>query len=83
MLQPERQGNSQSWKSTILSSERELKLLIEDSPSLKQELIKVYADAYEDAREEAAIETELNIEDFPKKCPWKIDEILPTLKKKI
>lgn len=80
--QTEGQGNSNSWQSSILNATREIKFLIEDSPSLKNELIKIYSDAYENARQDAAIETKLNLETFPEECPWEIEEILPFFKKK-
>lgn len=79
--QPEKQKNSTSWQSSITNANRQIKMLIQDSPSLKNELIKIYPEAYEDAREDAAIETKLEIKTFPKECPWKIYEILPFLKK--
>jgi Domain of unknown function DUF29 len=37
---------------------------------------------YTDARDDAAIETKLNIKTFPEKCPWEIQDIFPFLKKK-
>jgi hypothetical protein len=80
--QPEGQGNSYSWKSSMLNATRQIKLLLEDSPSLKKEFIKIYPKAYEQARQEAAIETQLDIEVFPEVCPWAIEEIFPFLKKK-
>lgn len=74
--QPAGQGNSNSWNSSIISSAREIKLLLRDSPSLKNELKKILSDAYEDARQEAAAETQLELKTFPKKCPWDLEEIL-------
>lgn len=80
--QPEGQGNSNSWNSSILTATSELKLIIRDSPSLKNELKKVFHEAYEDAREFAAAETKLDLKIFPKKSPWEPEEILPFLNKK-
>jgi hypothetical protein len=80
--QPEQQGNSNSWSSSIFDARKEIKYLIEDSPSLRNELKKIYLDAYEDARQEAAAETKLNIKTFPEECLWTFEEIFPDLKKK-
>lgn len=74
--QPEGQGNSHSWDSSIYQSVIHISLLLEDSPSLKNELIRIYDKAYEYAKKQAAIETGLDIKTFPKECPWTIDEIL-------
>jgi Domain of unknown function DUF29 len=75
-------GNSNSWNSSILNATREIKVLIKDSPSLRNELIKVFSEAYEDARQSASVETQLSINTFPEKCPWEIEEILPFVPKK-
>jgi hypothetical protein len=78
--QPKGQGNSNSWNSSILNATREIKRLIKDSPSLRNELIKIFPEAYEDARQSASVETQLNIKTFPKDCPWNIQKILPFIK---
>lgn len=54
---------------SILGATREIKLILEDSPSLKNELTKIFPEAYEDAKQEAAVETSLNIKKFPPTCP--------------
>ena len=82
-LQPEKQINSNSWNNSIIASSLEIKYLIKDSPSLKNELIKVFPEAYEDARHGAAAETGLDIKKFPEKCPWEIQKILPFLAENI
>jgi hypothetical protein len=74
--QPDGQGNSNSWKSSILSARIEIKLLLKDSPSLKNELKKILPEAYEDAKQKAASETQLDLKTFPKKCPWHLEDIL-------
>lgn len=78
--QPNGQGNSDSWKISIRNSTREIQFLLQDSPSLKNELLKMYQQDYEAARDDAAIETGLPIKTFPKECPWKMDEILSFVK---
>lgn len=80
--QPDGKGNSKSWDSSILNATREIRLLIEDSPSLRNELLNIFDLAYEDARQYAAIETQLDINIFPEKSQWKIEEILPYMLQK-
>lgn len=76
--QPEGQGNSNSWNSSILSATMEIKLILRDSPSLKNEFKKIMPEAYEDARQEAAAETKLDVKTFPKKCPWEVKDLIKT-----
>jgi hypothetical protein len=71
--QPEMQTGS--WRATIRLQRRELRLLLE-SGTLRNHAEVVLADAYSDARKEAADETELKLNKFPKNCPWDIDELL-------
>jgi hypothetical protein len=80
--QPEKQEGSNSWKNSIVEAERAIKYLIEDSPSLRNELDKMFIDSYEDARQDAARETGLKINKFPKDCSYTLEEILPFIKNK-
>jgi hypothetical protein len=64
---------SQSWCATIVAQRDELADLIEQSPSLQSEMVKVLAKAYERAVKRAAIET--GIAGFPKSCPFSLDEL--------
>ncbi len=82
---PENKGNSKSCDSTIFNSRRGLEDLLDDSPSLKPLINKIFDHAYDDARQLALIETDNIYKDeiFPKKCPWKIEEILPFLNKRV
>src|SRR4051794_16984247 len=52
--QPE--GRSRSWRGTIVEQQRELRLLLE-SGTLRNHAAAVFADAYADARKQAAAET--------------------------
>lgn len=65
-----------SWKASISNARRGIRLLIKDSPSLKNELKIIFPEAYLDAVEEAAIETGLSVDTFPQECPWTIQEII-------
>jgi Domain of unknown function DUF29 len=80
--QSERKTSLNSWQSSILNSTREIIFLLEDSPSLRLELINIYNKAYERARKDASIETGLKLETFPEECPWTVEDLFPIIKKK-
>lgn len=71
--QPDRRGGS--WLATILEQQRELRQLLE-SGTLRNHAADVLADAYADARKEAAAETGLPRTAFPEECRWDVDAAL-------
>lgn len=81
-FQPEKQIDSNSWEFSIRNAKREILYLIKDSPSLKNELIKMFDDVYDDSRYSASGETRLDLEIFPEICPWTIEELFPELNEK-
>lgn len=72
----QKENRSNSWKSTIIEQRRELNLAFEDSKNLKKHAEKNFDKAYEKAREDAASETNLPIDTFPKEPPFNIDQII-------
>ena len=66
---------SGSWRGTILEQQRELRQLLE-SGTLYNHAAAVLADAYADARKQAAAETELARGVFPEECGWDVDGAL-------
>jgi len=70
---PERRSGS--WRGTILEQQRELRQLLE-SGTLRNHAIAVFADAYADARKQAAAETGLARATFPQECAWDLDGAL-------
>lgn len=72
--QPEK--HTPSWDSSISNARREIRLLLEDSPSLKNELKKFLDKAYQYARKDAGKETGKAESYFPVECPWKLKQIL-------
>jgi hypothetical protein len=72
-FQPEKQ--TASWQGRILEQRRQLRHLL-DSKTLMNHALNVLADAYADARKQAAVETEMKASKFPKECPWNVDEVL-------
>jgi hypothetical protein len=68
-------GRSGSWQATILEQQRELRQLLE-SGTLRRHADAVLADAYADARKQAAAETGLPRNAFPEACGWDLDSAL-------
>ena len=66
---------SGSWRGTILEQQRELRQLLE-SGTLRNHAKAVFADAYADARKQAAAETGLTRTAFPEDCAWDLDSAL-------
>jgi hypothetical protein len=71
--QPDRRSGS--WQGTILEQQRELRQLLE-SGTLRNHATAVFADAYADARKQAAAETGLARAAFPEECGWDLDSAL-------
>jgi Domain of unknown function DUF29 len=80
--QPEKQLDSNSWKTSISNASMEVMFVIKDSPCLKNELFKIYPEAYKDAKKYAAKESGLDIKVFPEECPWTIKELFPDISEK-
>jgi hypothetical protein len=72
--QPEKRSNS--WKSSVREHRRRLRKAFSDSPSLKRHFEEVVDECYQDAREQAADETELPLDTFPQESPFTLAEVL-------
>lgn len=72
--QPEKR--SKSWLSTIFEHRRRLNKQFQDSPSLKKYFLETFAECYQDARQQASIETGLDLDIFPVDSPFNTDECL-------
>lgn len=72
--QPERRTNS--WRLTLFEHRRRLEEDLADSPSLKNYFYEVFSKCYQDARKEAAIETEMPLVTFPEWSPFTPEEVL-------
>lgn len=73
-FQAEKRSNS--WLGTIREQRVQIKLLLQDSPSLKPYLIEVFPDAYELGLALAIRETELGEQVFPEICPYTLEQAL-------
>jgi hypothetical protein len=71
--QPDRRSGS--WRGTILEQQRELRQLL-DSGTLRNHATAVFADAYAEARKQAAAETGLARTAFPEACRWDVESAL-------
>ena len=67
---------SRSWRSTIVEHRRRLLILFKDSPSLRGYGQEIFAECYQDARQDAATETQLKISVFPDECPFNLEVVL-------
>jgi hypothetical protein len=72
--QPKRRSGS--WESTIRTQRADVRQLLDDSPTLRREVLSMIAERYEMARRNAAAETGLSLASFPPDCPFAADEIL-------
>lgn len=70
--QPELRSNS--WKDTIRYCRMDVELLLEDSPSLKNEIKEFWDAIYKRARKIAQRETGL-LKELPDECPFTQDEV--------
>ena len=74
MYQPERSGRS--WQTTILNQRIEIVRHMNDNPSLKSKADDIFAEAYADARDLAAVETGLPLATFPDAPPFSREQAL-------
>jgi Domain of unknown function DUF29 len=74
VYQPEMRSNS--WLASIVEHRQRINKAFKDSPSLKPHYDTIFAEAYAEARELAAAETGLSINDFPIDAPFSPEAIL-------
>jgi hypothetical protein len=71
--QPDQRANR--WRATVAEQRRRLGRLLQDSPSLKHEVVEMCRQAYPGAAQGAAIETLLSPSVFPPTLPYSLEEI--------
>lgn len=74
ILQPERAG-SRSWTNTIVRERLHAARILRDNPGLKPRCAALFADAYADARREAAAETRRPLPNVPIEPPFTLAQI--------
>lgn len=65
-----------SWRKTLRTQRREIRDLLQQSPSLRREVPGLLRDAYPDAVKDATDETGLRADVFPATCPYAPDDVL-------
>ncbi|MDR2187411.1 MAG: DUF29 domain-containing protein [Azonexus sp.] len=75
-FQPDHRNTS--WKATIKTQRNRIERRLEKTPSLKPSLLDAewIADAWDDARDGAAKETNIEYTRFPEVCPWPMEQAL-------
>lgn len=68
--------HSGSWLGMIREQRVQIKLLLEDSPSLKPYLEQAFASAYELGLALAIRDTQLGEQIFPDRCPYTLEQAL-------
>jgi hypothetical protein len=63
------------WSDTMQRERRNIREDEDDSSKLKAMADEIMVEAYRLAREQAADETELDVDTFPVTCPWTLDQI--------
>ena len=74
LVQPERL--TQSWRNSISAQQIKARRIIRKNPGMRPRLPGFCADAYADARQQAAVETRTALSRFPADNPWTLDEAL-------
>jgi len=72
--QAEKQTNN--WRYTIYEHRDRIQKAFRDSPSLRRYFEQVFDSCYTEARTMAALETGMNMDEFPELCPFSITETL-------
>lgn len=73
---------SNSWKNSIKKSLYQASKCLDENPSLKPELIKIFEEAYDHSRFLAAAETGLPEETFPEKRSWLVQDVFVDIEDK-
>ena len=68
-------NRSKSWRRTVIVQRQELVDQLESS-TLRNHAETVLSEAYANAVEQAAAETDLDEGTFPAHCPWTLDQLL-------
>lgn len=74
--QPERRRMGRSWWRTIRTQRSEIRLLLEDSPSLHRQVSEMLVTDYQTVCVDASGETGLSLTTFPETCPWTAEQVL-------
>jgi hypothetical protein len=65
-----------SWRKTLRTQRREIRKLLDESPSLRRLVPELVRETFPDAIKDAADETGLPTDGFPAACPYASDDVL-------
>lgn len=68
--------HGKSWDLTVKNCKDQINWILKKNPSLKNYIKNCLDHCYNNSVYKAVMETGLDEKSFPKKCPWKIEEIL-------
>jgi hypothetical protein len=71
--QPDQRSNR--WRASVAEQRRRIRRLLKDSPSLQRSLEGMAREAYPEAIEQAAIETQLSETAFPATLPYSVEQL--------
>jgi Domain of unknown function DUF29 len=72
-FQPQFQGKS--WRLTIKEQRRQIEMHERENPSLKSKALLHVLEAYGNAADKAADETEFPLSTFPETCPYTLEQL--------
>ncbi|MBF0336248.1 MAG: DUF29 domain-containing protein [Nitrospirae bacterium] len=72
--QPKRR--SRSWRETINNQRKDIKLLLEDSPSLKYKIEVIIAKGFIEAKRTFEDETGISAKELPETCQYTFDQLM-------
>jgi hypothetical protein len=72
--QPEHRSGS--WRATIVEQRRRIERVLRKNPGLKPQRADLFREAYADARDLAAAETDLPLATFPLDCPFTYEQAI-------
>jgi hypothetical protein len=64
------------WRSTVIEQRRQIQLTLEDSPSLRSALLEMCPDAYQQAREDVLLKSQLSEAAIPSEPPYAFSDLL-------
>jgi hypothetical protein len=67
---------SRSWRLTIKEQRQQLRILMDENPSLQAQYPQILQNAWDNALIKAAAETGLDETGFPQALPWPLQQIL-------
>ncbi len=71
-----REYNARGWRVSVRSARRQVRKLLNESPSLRPQLEEMLADAYEDGRIEAMRDPGLSDDELPASSPWTVEQVM-------